>query len=109
MTGAAHEPKLHFRSFIALLALLAATFALAHVKLGAVGLAVALAIAAAKAGIVLLYFMQLRRADGMHRIAAALGVFWLGILMSLTLSDYVSRDWLGLPGPWPRERPGARR
>jgi cytochrome c oxidase subunit 4 len=75
----------------ALLGLLAATIVLAYVNLGPLNSAVALLISAAKAALILLFFMHLRRASGLTRLAAALGFFWFGILLAHTLSDYLTR------------------
>ena len=36
-----------------------------------------------------------------NRIFAFVGIFWLGILFALSLSDYRSRNWLPWPGDWP--------
>lgn len=88
-------------TYLALMALLALTYAAAHVDLGSLNVPLGLAIATAKAMLVVLYFMHLRRTPGLNRIASAAGVFWLGILLVLSLSDYVSRSWLLFPSPWP--------
>jgi cytochrome c oxidase subunit 4 len=87
--------------FLALMALLGLTYWLAHVDLGFLNTPLGLIIAAVKATLVALYFMHLHETRGLQRIAAALGVFWLGILIALSLTDYRSRDWLELPSPWP--------
>lgn len=88
-------------TLIALFVLFAATLILAYIDLGPFNLVVGLFIATAKAALVLTYFMHLRDSSGIHRVAASAGVFWLGILVFLTLSDYLSRNWLPLPGAWP--------
>lgn len=87
--------------FLMLMILLALTFGLAHIDLGRFNLPTGLLIAAIKAILVALYFMHLKHSSGVHRIASAVGVFWLGILISLSLSDYLSRNWLLLPSLWP--------
>src|SRR4051812_3368249 len=89
-------------TYSVLMALLALTYFAAHWDLGRFGLPVALFIAGLKAGFVLLFFMELRHASGIHRVTAGVGVFWLGILMVLSFSDYLTRGWLLLPGPWPQ-------
>jgi cytochrome c oxidase subunit 4 len=95
-------PAKYLAAYLALLLLLVATFVIAHFNLGKLGVPIALLIASAKAFLVVLYFMHLRYQTGILRAAAGLGVFWLGILMTLTLSDYLTRHWLPLPGPWPQ-------
>lgn len=81
--------------FIALLALTALTTGVAFMNLGGVGnVAVALAIAITKAVLVALYFMHLRYSTHLTVVFAGAGIFWLGILVALTLSDYISRGWV---------------
>jgi cytochrome c oxidase subunit IV len=75
----------------ALLALLGLTLGAAYVPLGAFNVAVGLAIAALKGGIVALLFMNLRRSGTLVRLAAAAGFFWLVVLFALTLSDFLTR------------------
>jgi cytochrome c oxidase subunit 4 len=93
--------KHYFIVYLLLMLLLGATFVLAHVNLGALGVPVALFIASLKALLVVLYFMELKHSSGLIRAAAVMGIFWLGILITLTMSDYISRNWLPLPGIWP--------
>ena len=76
----------------ALWGLLALTV-LAHFShLGPFSLVVSLAIAIAKAGLVAAVFMHLRRGDAIARLFAATGLFWLVLLMGLTLSDFLTRE-----------------
>ena len=75
----------------ALLALLAATCLAAQIHLGAASDLLAIAIAAAKSALVAAVFMHLKWSSGLTRIFAAAGVFWLLILMSLALTDYLTR------------------
>jgi cytochrome c oxidase subunit 4 len=98
----APSPVKYFIVYILLMLLLGATFWFAHLDLGKLGVPIALAIASMKALLVILYFMHIRYSQGLIRSAAFVGVFWLGILMTLALSDYVSRDWIPLPGTWPQ-------
>ena len=80
-----------WRCWIALVLLLAATTTLAFVPLGNFNIVVALAIAAAKALIVLLFFMELRGSRALVRTFAAAGFFWLLIMITLTTADYAHR------------------
>jgi cytochrome c oxidase subunit 4 len=95
-------PFKYFLIYLSLMALLVLTYAAAHVNLGAWSVPVALLIAAAKALLVAIFFMELHEQDGIHRAAAIVGIFWLGILLTLTISDYISRNWLQMPGHWPQ-------
>ena len=89
--------KTYLAVFAALLALTALTTAIAFVDLGGVGnVAVALSIAIVKAALVALYFMHLRYSSPLTVIFAGAGLFWLGLLIVLTLSDYISRGWVSV-------------
>ncbi|MCK8787077.1 cytochrome C oxidase subunit IV family protein [Roseomonas sp. NAR14] len=74
-----------------LLLLLLATLALAYVPMGWLNLPVGLAIAAAKALLVALVFMDLRRRDLLLRLAAGASLLWIGFLFLLTFADLLSR------------------
>lgn len=78
-------------SWAALLVLLAATTGLAFVPLGALNLPVSLAIAVAKALVILAVFMELAKASQLTRVFAVAGFFWLGILLGLPAVDYLTR------------------
>ena len=75
--------------WVALLALLLLTLGSAYVPLGRLNAAINLAIAAAKALLVVFFFMHLRSAHSMLRTAA--GFFWLAILIGLSLTDFAVR------------------
>ena len=75
----------------ALVVLMLASLGSAWLPLGAANLAIGLAIAAAKTAIVVWLFMELRRASAMTRIAAAVGLATLLLLMSLSFTDYATR------------------
>lgn len=75
----------------ALVVLLGLTCGAAYLPLGPFNVALGLAIAAAKAGIVALLFMNLRRSTALIRLAAGAGFFWLLVLFALTLSDFLTR------------------
>ena len=42
--------------------------------------------------------MHVRYSSKLTRITVLAGFFWLGILLVMTMGDYVSRDWIKLPG-----------
>ncbi len=79
--------------WLALLALLAATVGGAYVPMGGAGTALELGIAAIKVVLVGLFFMRLHRSSARVRLAAVAGLFWLGILFTLTFSDLLTRHW----------------
>jgi len=59
---------------------------------------IALGIALLKASLVVLYFMAVRYNTPLTKVTVVAGLFWLLIMFGLTMSDYLSRDWLGVPG-----------
>jgi cytochrome c oxidase subunit 4 len=81
-----------WRCWLTLMLLLAATTASAFVPLGSLNLPVSLAIAVAKALIVLIFFMELRASRPLVRSFAAAGFFWLLIMIVLTGADYWHRN-----------------
>lgn len=73
-------------------ALLVVTVLAAQINLGYWNTPIALAIALAKAALIVLYFMNVRHGSPMLRVFAAGGFLWLIILFVFTLSDYVTRS-----------------
>lgn len=81
----------HIGLWLGLLFLLGLNIAGSFLNLGAFNPALALAIAGIQAFLIVSFFMYLRTAAPVPRIAAAAGFVWLLIMMSLTLSDYRTR------------------
>ncbi len=79
--------------YVALMVLLLATVAGNHLPLGRFALVVALLIAVAKAMLVVLFFMHVKVASRVTWIFVVSGFLWLGILFTLTFSDYLTRTW----------------
>jgi cytochrome c oxidase subunit 4 len=84
--------------FLALLVLLFATVEAAFLPLGQLHLPIALAIAAAKAVLIGLIFMHIYFSRNLTWIVPAASLFWLGMLVALTVTDYLSRGWVNIPG-----------
>jgi cytochrome c oxidase subunit 4 len=84
-------PKVYVGIFLSLMVLTAATVAAAYVNLGALNIVVALAIATLKATLVVLYFMHARYSPKRTQLVIICAVFWLAIMLALTLSDYSTR------------------
>jgi cytochrome c oxidase subunit 4 len=74
-----------------LILLLALTLGSSFIALHGLNFAVNLAIACAKAALVAVFFMRLRRSDALTRLAAAAAVLWILILVSLGLADVLTR------------------
>ncbi|HEV7510670.1 MAG TPA: cytochrome C oxidase subunit IV family protein [Candidatus Acidoferrum sp.] len=86
------SPKVYIGIFLSLMVLTAATVAAAYVNLGPFNIVIALAIASLKATLVVLYFMHARYSPKRTHMVIIAAVFWLAIMLALTLSDYVTRD-----------------
>ncbi len=80
-----------YRTAAALLSLLALTLVFSSLDLGAANFPAALAIAAAKALLVLYYFMDLEDGTDAVWFIAAAGFIWLGLLMAGSLADLITR------------------
>lgn len=81
-------------AWIALLLLLAVTVGVAFLPIGSAKIWLGYAIATAKAGLILWFFMELRRESGIARLAALAGFVWMAFLLILTAADYMTRGWL---------------
>jgi cytochrome c oxidase subunit 4 len=86
------SPKIYVGIFTSLMVLTAATVGAAYVNLGAFNIVVALAIATVKATLVVLYFMHARYSPKRTQLVIVCAVFWLAIMLALTLSDYSTRQ-----------------
>ncbi len=82
----------------ALLLLTGATIAVAHVNLHGWNSVVGFGIAAAKAVLIVLFFMHLRASPGVTRLVGVAALLWLSILIVGTLDDFLTRSWLPAPG-----------
>ena len=60
---------------------------------GRAAVTIALSIAAAKSLLILLYFMHVKFSPKMVYAFAGAGFLWLGIMFTLILSDYLTRNW----------------
>jgi cytochrome c oxidase subunit IV len=78
---------------LALLAFLALTVFAAYLNLGPFNTVVAMLISLAKGALIALFFMHLRYSKPVTWVFAGAGIFWLGILLALALSDYLTRSW----------------
>jgi cytochrome c oxidase subunit 4 len=86
-------PKTYAIIFVTLLTLTGITVAAAFVNLGILNPIVALAIASTKAVIVILFFMHVYYQSKLVKMTVAAGFFTFLILITMTLTDYISRAW----------------
>ena len=77
--------------FAALLFFTFATYFASLFDLGWLNTPAGIAISVSKAALVVLYFMHARYSRWLTWVVIVAGVFWVGILFVLTLSDYLSR------------------
>ena len=97
MSGHVSPLKLYIGIFTALMVLTTVTVLVAYVNLGEWNKVVALGIASFKATLVVLYFMHVKYASRMTKLIVVTGLFFLAILLSLTMADYSSREWVNPP------------
>src|SRR6059036_600867 len=86
--------RVYYAIFAALMACTAITVAIAFVDLGPMNIVAAMAIAVFKATLVVLFFMHVRYSTRLTWAVVLGSVFWLAILLALTMSDYLTRPWL---------------
>lgn len=84
-------PRFYFMVTLMLMALLVITVAVSFVDLGPFNTVFAMLVSAAKAVLILVFFMHLGKATPLTRLFAGVGFFWLGILITLAMSDYLTR------------------
>jgi cytochrome c oxidase subunit 4 len=86
--------------FAALLALTVTTVAISKLDLGEYNFVCAMTIAVIKGGLVVGFFMDVRRSSSLTKLFVGAGFFWMAILLVFILSDYHSRGWLPRPAWW---------
>src|SRR4051812_24012769 len=84
--------------FLGLIVLTVVTTAVAFVDLGAFSVVAALAIACCKMLLVTLFFMHVRHSSRLTKLVLVGALLWLTILIGLTLTDFITRGWFGVPG-----------
>jgi cytochrome c oxidase subunit 4 len=89
-------PGIYVAILLALLVGTALTVWASYVDLGFWNPIIALAIASTKAVLVVLFFMHVWYSSKLTKLTVIAGIFTFLILISLTLTDYISRAW----GQW---------
>lgn len=84
-------PKTYFTIFLVLMVGTAVTVWASFQNFDAFNIVIALAIATFKATLVVLYFMHARYAPKRTQLVIVSGIFWLTIMLFMTLSDYITR------------------
>jgi cytochrome c oxidase subunit 4 len=101
MSGHIDSTRTYYLVFAALIVLTVLTTAVAFLDLGPFNAVVALVIAFAKMMLVVLFFMHMRYGTALAKLMVGGGLLWLMILITFSLSDYISRGWLPVPGRSP--------
>jgi cytochrome c oxidase subunit IV len=87
------SPKVYGVIFGLLLIFTATTVGASYLELGVFNAIVALAIAVIKAVLVVLFFMHVRYSSKLTKLTVAAGVFTFIVLITMTMTDYMSRAW----------------
>jgi cytochrome c oxidase subunit 4 len=94
MSGHVAPKSLYYLVFLALMIGTGLTVLVARFDLGPLNNIVMLSVACAKALLVILFFMHVRWSSRLTWVIAGSGFFWLLILFSITMADYMSRGWV---------------
>lgn len=86
------SPKIYLVIFLTLMAGTGMTVWAAFHNFGLFNIVIALAIASFKATLVVLYFMHARYSPKRTQLVILCSIFWLGIMLVLTLADYSMRS-----------------
>ncbi len=86
-------PRLYVLIISILILLTIATWRISFIDLGIFNPVVALTIAVIKAVLVILFFMHVFYSSKLTKVTVGAGFFWLLILITLSLLDYISRNW----------------
>jgi cytochrome c oxidase subunit 4 len=86
-------PKVYGIIFGSLLFFTGLTVAASYLELGVFNAVVAIAIACIKAVLVILFFMHIKYSSRLTKLTVAAGFFTFLVLMTMTMTDYISRAW----------------
>jgi cytochrome c oxidase subunit 4 len=85
--------KVYYTIFGILMLCTYLTVQIAFFDLGALNTVAALGIAVLKATLVVLFFMHVKYSTRLTWVVVLGSIFWFGILLTLTMSDYLTRAW----------------
>ena len=85
--------RIYYAIFAVLMLCTGLTVAIAFIDLGPLNIVAALVIAVFKATLVVLFFMHVKYSTRLTWAVVLGSVFWLGILLALTMGDYLTRAW----------------
>ena len=87
------SPKIYLTIVAILLVMTATTVGVSYIDMGLFNPVVALAIAAFKMVLVVLFFMHVKYSTKLTKLTVGAGVFTFLVLIGMTLSDYMTRAW----------------
>jgi cytochrome c oxidase subunit 4 len=93
MTGHILPTRVYYTIFAILIFCTYLTVQAAFIDMGVFNTVVALTIAVFKATIVVLFFMHVKYSPKLTWLVVIGSIFWLGILLVMTLGDYLTRGW----------------
>ena len=90
--------KTYWLAYVALLALMGVNIGVAYLHLGWAGMFIGVTIGAIQAAIIALILMQgLYERPVIHLIMGG-ALLWFLILVTLTMNDYITRNWVPITG-----------
>ena len=98
MSGHISPKSTYITIFGALMVCTILTVIAAFINLGNLNFPVAITIAVFKATLVVLFFMHVKYASKLTKLIVGVAFFFLGIMLTLTFTDYLSRGWFTAPG-----------
>jgi cytochrome c oxidase subunit IV len=93
MSGHISPKSTYITIFGALMVCTILTVLAAFINLGNLNFPVAITIAVFKATLVVLFFMHVKYGSKLTKLIVGVAFFFLGIMLSLTMADYLSRGW----------------
>ena len=86
-------PRIYITILLALIVGTAVTVGASYVDMGPLNPVIALAIAATKMILVVLFFMHVKYSTKLTKLTVGAGLFTFLVLVGMTLSDYWTRAW----------------
>ncbi len=87
------SPRVYLAIWASLLFFTALTVAVSYLELGVFNAVAAIAIAVIKSTLVVLFFMHVRYSSKLTKLTVFSGIFLFLVLITMTLTDYISRAW----------------
>jgi cytochrome c oxidase subunit 4 len=87
------SPRVYVVVFLILLVFTGLTVGASYVEMGVFNPIAAIGIACIKMVLVILFFMHVKYTTKLTMLTVASGFFMFGVLISMTLADYISRAW----------------